>query len=359
MPTLSASDYTRYLKFKAAVASPIRPAIQTRDNVSLSQTLINANLLASQAAFVTTPPTTTVTTRPVTVTDASTTTVTAARTDVITAATAVTNAIEYTTSQAHGLATNDVVTIAGLTQNTLSVTPNVTSAVVTVTTPTKFLVTVVGVTGTASGTGRIVGRVYYTTGVANGLLAGDVISITGITTFTASSRTVLAAPTATTFVLDSTTTGTAVSGQTGSITGLVYYTTSAPHVLYPGTPYVSITGLTGTLAYNQTLVSVYRVPSDTVFIVQSSATGTAVTGASGVLTVTVYANTSMALTSNARVQALQVPQVRSNPDARSTVFYAGTSGALGSSRVQRPGGLPTGFKSSTSTYTRLPQNAGW
>jgi hypothetical protein len=62
---------------------------------------------------------------------------------------------------------------------------------------------------------------------------------------------------------------------------------------------------------------------------------------------------------NARVRPLPVVQFRSNPDARSTVSYAGTSGALGSSRVQRPGGLPAGFKSSTSTYTRLPQNAGW
>jgi hypothetical protein len=62
---------------------------------------------------------------------------------------------------------------------------------------------------------------------------------------------------------------------------------------------------------------------------------------------------------NARVQGLQVPQFRSNPDARSTVSYAGTSGALGSSPVQRPGGLPTGFKNSQSTYTRLPQSAGW
>jgi hypothetical protein len=55
MPTLSASDYTTFLKFKAAAASPIRPNIQTRDNVSVSQAVINANVLASQAAFVVTP----------------------------------------------------------------------------------------------------------------------------------------------------------------------------------------------------------------------------------------------------------------------------------------------------------------
>lgn len=55
MPTLSASDYTNYLKFKAAAASPIQPNIQTRDNVAVSQSVINANVLASQAAFVVTP----------------------------------------------------------------------------------------------------------------------------------------------------------------------------------------------------------------------------------------------------------------------------------------------------------------
>lgn len=60
MPTLSASDYTQYLKFKAAAASPIRPAIQTRDNATLSQSVLNANILASQASFVVTPSLTTV-----------------------------------------------------------------------------------------------------------------------------------------------------------------------------------------------------------------------------------------------------------------------------------------------------------
>lgn len=55
MPTLSASDYTQFLKYKAAAASPIKPAIQTRDNATLSQSVLNANILASQAAFVVTP----------------------------------------------------------------------------------------------------------------------------------------------------------------------------------------------------------------------------------------------------------------------------------------------------------------
>ena len=55
MPNISASDYTTFLKYKAAAASPIRPGIQTRDNATLSQSVLNANILASQAAFIVTP----------------------------------------------------------------------------------------------------------------------------------------------------------------------------------------------------------------------------------------------------------------------------------------------------------------
>lgn len=60
MPTLSASDYTQYLKFKAAAVSPIRPDIQTRTNATLSQSVLNANILASQAAYVVAPQLTTI-----------------------------------------------------------------------------------------------------------------------------------------------------------------------------------------------------------------------------------------------------------------------------------------------------------
>jgi hypothetical protein len=62
---------------------------------------------------------------------------------------------------------------------------------------------------------------------------------------------------------------------------------------------------------------------------------------------------------NARVEKQQVVQTRSNPDAKSTLSFAGTSGAMSSSATTRPGGLPTGFRGSQNTYTRLPQNAGW
>jgi hypothetical protein len=66
---------------------------------------------------------------------------------------------------------------------------------------------------------------------------------------------------------------------------------------------------------------------------------------------------------NARVQGQQVPQFRSTPTAKSTLSWtSGTSGSVGSlssSPVQRPGGLPTDFKSSQNTYHRIPQQAGW
>lgn len=55
MPNISASDYTTFLKYKAAAASPIRQDVQTRTNATLSQSVLNANILASQAAFITTP----------------------------------------------------------------------------------------------------------------------------------------------------------------------------------------------------------------------------------------------------------------------------------------------------------------
>ena len=59
------------------------------------------------------------------------------------------------------------------------------------------------------------------------------------------------------------------------------------------------------------------------------------------------------------VKNRQVVQQRNNTIALSTLSYAGTSGALSSSRNQVPGGLPTGFKNSQGTYYRVPTNPGW
>ena len=55
MPSLSASDYTQYLKFQAAAQTGIRPAIQTRDNVTLNPSVLKANILTSQASLVVNP----------------------------------------------------------------------------------------------------------------------------------------------------------------------------------------------------------------------------------------------------------------------------------------------------------------
>ena len=354
MPTLSASEYTQYLKFKAATATPIRPGIQTRDNVALSQSIINANLLTSQAAFVTTPSTIQVATSAGVVTAASRTTVTAARTNVLSAAVGNGTIITYTSSQPHGLSNGTLITVTGFGGFAAA---NVTDAAVTVTAGDTFTVAVAS-TGTATGTGSITGRVYYTTSVANGLLAGDVITVSGLTTFNAASATVLAVPSATTFVLSSATVGTAETGATGSIAGLVYYTTNPAHGLSVTDRQVSISGLS-TAAFNLSLAPVYRVASSTVFLLASTATGTAVTGATGVLTATTQTNATTTITGNARVQPVQVVQTRATATAKATLSFPGMSGALGSSRVQRPGGLPTGFKNSQSTYTRLPQSAGW
>lgn len=359
MPTLSASDYTQYLKFKAASISSIKPSIQTRDNVSTSQSLINATLLASQAALVVTPSTTQTRTLPAVVTDVSTSTVTAARTDVISGVTGGSNVFTYTTSTPHGFTVGSTVTISisGLGLGTLNGNPNG-SKTVTVTTSTQFTWPIVGASGSSSGTGSIADRVYYTTSVAHALSAGDTATITGITTFTASDATVLAAPTATTFVLSSSTTGTAVSGQTGTIVGYIYYTTDSAHGLFAQQKNLTITGITGTTAFNLSLATVYAAPTTTVFVVRSGVTGTAVTGKSGVLTLYSFGNPTTVITTNARVSA-PPPNIVNHPSALSTVSYAGTSGALGSSRFNRPGGLPTGFKNSQASYSRIPQNAGW
>ena len=360
MPNLSASDYTTYLKFQAAAQTPIRPGIQTRDNVTLSPSVLNAMTLTSQAAYVVNPYNLRTATLATTVSAASSTTVSAARTDIITSATSSgTTLLTYTTSQSHGLVTGTSITITGLTQNTLPVTPNRTGNIV-VTGTTTFTIdtgSTVAV-GTSSGTGSITGLVYYTTTVANGLVAGDKVSITGITTFTASGATVFAGPSATTFALLSSTTGTAVSAQTGTIVGAVYYTTAAAHGL-PQPPSVTlgltITGLTTTLAFNVSSAALFKVPSTTVFALITTATGTAITGQTGVITLITTTNRNNTLTGLARVVARNVPQTRSNPDKLSTVgWMSGSSGSVGSytsSALNVPGGLPA--KNRVGTYSRV------
>jgi hypothetical protein len=65
MPTLSASDYTSFIKIQAASQSyrngAIPKKIQTSDQVVPTQSILNAQLLASQAAAIITPRNATVT----------------------------------------------------------------------------------------------------------------------------------------------------------------------------------------------------------------------------------------------------------------------------------------------------------
>ena len=56
MPTLSASDYTSFIKAQAASQAyrngAVPVAIQTRDQPFATQSVLNAQLLASQAAYI-------------------------------------------------------------------------------------------------------------------------------------------------------------------------------------------------------------------------------------------------------------------------------------------------------------------
>ena len=288
MPTLSASDYTSFIKAQAASqayrngAIPI--PIQTRDQPFLNQSTLNAQLLTSQAAYVITPPKIIVETNATTVSAASATTLTG-----------------------------------------------------------------------ASGDGT---TVTYTSSVAHGLTAGMVITISGFTTTTAynlSNQTVIASGlTATQFRVTNAATGTAeTTSTTGRINGYVYYTTAAAHGVGTTTRNVSITGLS-TAAFNQTLVNVALVGSTTVFAIATTVTGTAVTGASGVITVTRFPNLNSSITGISSVRPYDGVGKVNNPKSLVTLSQSGT---LSSGKTQQLGGLPTTAPKGSGVYAPTPQLA--
>ena len=287
MPTLSASDYTSFIKAQAASqayrngAVPI--PIQTRDQPFATQSVLNAQLLTSQAAYVLTPSRIVVDTLQPTVSAASATTITAA-------------------SAAGGVVT-------------------------------------------------------YTTSVAHGLVAGDVVTISGLSTaaFNLSNQTVISSGlTATQFRFTNGATGTAVTGSTsGRINGFVYYTTSANHGFSTNTQNVTISGLS-TSAFNLSLVNVSKVPSSTVFAIANSATGTAVTSAAGVLTLTRYPNPNATIVGNARVRPYDGVGYVNNPKSLVTLTQSGT---LSSGKTQQAGGLPTTAPKWSGVYAPTPQLA--
>jgi hypothetical protein len=293
MPTLSASDYTTFIKAQAASqayrngAIPI--PIQTRAQPFLNQSILNAQLLTSQAAYVVAPSKIVVERVPTTISAASATTLTGA------ASSDGGTTVTYTSSVAHGLTAGMVVTISGFTGGT---TVNFNLANQTV--------------------------------IANGL-------------------------TATVFKVENTATGTTTTtSTTGRINGYVYYTTAAAHNLpVTNTQNITITGLS-TSAFNLTLVNVALAPSSTVFAVANSATGSAVTGASGVINVTRYPNRDSTIIGNARVLPYSGYGNVNNPKSLVTLTQSGT---LSSSKTQQTGGLPTTAPKWSGVYAPTPQLA--
>jgi len=282
MPTLSASDYTSFIKAQAASqayrngAIPI--PIQTRAQPFLNQSILNAQLLTSQAAYVVTPPKIIV--------DTIGTTVSAASATTVTDASATAGVVTYTTSVAHGLTAGSVVTISGLSTSAFN-------------------------------------------------LSNQVVLASGLT--------------ATVFKVTNAVTGTAVTGSTtGRIEGYIYYTTAAAHNFTTATRNVTITGL-GTAAFNLTLASVALVGSSTVFAIASTATGTAVSTQTGVITVTRYPNSASSITGIARVMPYNGRGYVNNPKSLSTVHNS-TSTTLSSGLFPQVGGLPLTAAKSDGVY---------
>ena len=235
MPTLSASDYTNFIKVQAAAQSyrngAIPNKIQTSDQIVPLQSILNAQLLASQASYVAASPATVLTALP---------SITAASSRIVTGASASAGAVTYTTSVAHGLAVGDVITISGFTAAGETWANLATQTIISAGfTATQFRVTNAVTPGatnpiTGSVVGRINGRVYYTTASEHGIvtgLANTTYSISGLTTTTAfnlNDFTILAVPTTTLFIVSDSANGASITGQTGT---LIQRTTSVPRTM--------------------------------------------------------------------------------------------------------------------------------
>jgi hypothetical protein len=286
MPTLSASDYTSFIKAQAAAQSyrngAIPNKIQTSDQPFTNQSVLNAQLLTSQAAYVLTPSKVLV--------DTIQNTVSAASATIITAAAGSTTFITYTTSVAHGLTTSDTVTITGITGYAAA---NVTNAAVTAT------------------------------------------------------------PTSTSFRVALSTNTTSVTGQTGRIVGFVYYTTASAHGFTTSNSNLSISGI-ATEAFNLSLFRIAKVPSSTVFAVESTATGTARTSQSGIITLTRYINSNTSFVGNARIRPYDGVGYVNNPKSLVTLTQSGT---LSSGKTQQLGGIPTTAPKGSGVYAPTPQLA--
>ena len=289
MPNLSASDYTSFIKAQAASQAyrngAIPNKIQTSDQPFATQSVLNAQLLTSQAAHQTISRV---------ATDVIGTTVTAASGTIVTGASGNGAVVQYTTSIAHGLVAGDIVTISGFTGGT-TVDYNLSNQTVI--------------------SGGLTSTQFRVTNAAQG---------TPTTTST-----------------------------TGRIVGFVYYTTAAAHGFSTNTQNLSISGIE-TAAFNLSLVNVAKVPSSTVFAVATTATGTARTSQSGFLTLTRYPNPNTTISGIARVRPYDGYGNVNNPKSLVTLTQSGT---LSSGKTQQLGGLPTTAPKGSGVYAPTPQLA--
>jgi hypothetical protein len=218
MPTLSASDYTNFIKIQAAAQSyrngAIPTKIQTSDQVVPLQSILNAQLLASQASYVAASPATVKTVLPA---------ITAVSSRIVTGASAAAGRVTYTTAQAHGLSIGDVITVSGFVAGA-ETWANLASQTVIATnfTSTQFAFTnaATGTAITGSIVGRINGRVYYTTATPHMItanLANSTYTILGLSTavFNLTAFTIPIVTSSTNFVVSNSADAVSITGQAG------------------------------------------------------------------------------------------------------------------------------------------------
>lgn len=294
MPTLSASDYTSFIKAQAASqayrngAVPI--PIQTRDQPFATQSVLNAQLLASQASYVT----------PSLGTQSTEVSITAASSRIITGVVASGGTtVTYTTSVAHGLVAGDIVTISGFT-NGSQTWANLSNQTI----------------------------------ISAGLTATQFAVTNNVTP------------------LENPITGSVV----GRINGRVYYTTTFGHNIIIGlanTTY-SITGLTTTTAFNLTEFTILAIPTSTLFIVSSSVDGASLTNQTGTLIQKTTLVPRTVIARNSRVRPYNGYGNVNNPKSLVTLSQSGT---LSSSKTQQVGGIPTTAPKGSGVYAPTPQLA--
>jgi hypothetical protein len=369
MPTLSASDYTAFVKAQAASLAyqngAIPRTIQTSAQPYAIQSVLNASLLASQAAYVAASPATVKTQLPV-VTAATITPINLARGDILTAAVGDGVKITYTSAVPHGLVAGTVITITGFAVLTAA---NVTATAVTAVLSTTSFTITNATSGTATGTGYItIGSnklAYYTTSVPHGLVAGGSVAVSGLTAtaYNTVSTTITNVGDPNTFALSTNTTAASSGADLGTITvastNYVYYTTASNHGLTanrPTTTYI-ISGLTGNTTFNLSAFTIPIVTNAINFIVASNTpAGSAITGKSGSFMETATLVSRTVINGNARIRPFVGTGNVNNPKNLSTT-HASTSTTMSSGKYPQLGGLPLTSAKSDGVYSPVPHLA--